>query len=442
MFADAMHWFINLGSTVFIPIIIIVLGLVVRLKPSKAIIAGFTVGIGSIGVGLVTGMLADSLQPAIQAMVQRYGLSLSIMDVGCGISGPVAFSTALGAIIIPIAFGINILLVWAGMTKTLNVDVWNLWQPVFIGLLVWAGTGDFTLAIFAMIPAFLLELLLADLSQPMISKYFNLPGISITHIMALSGLVLSVPLNWLFDRIPGFRDIDFDAESIEKKFGFIGNPLVIGFIIGAVIALLAGFDTAGVLRLGIEMAAVLKLFPTMVAMFMEGLTPIAEATQKFSSAHLHGRSVNIGMDDALTVGNSSVMATCLLMIPIMLLVAVVLPGNKVLPFGDLPLLCFVFSLMVGSFRGNIFRSVIGCTLYSVTMLYLATWMAPVLTAGYQLAGYDLGTAGLVSYPLVGLWPNAIGLVSAQYFGYFGVAICAVVVLAALFYVNRVKKFNQ
>lgn len=37
MIADAVTWFIGLGSVVFIPIIIIILGLIVRVKPSKAI---------------------------------------------------------------------------------------------------------------------------------------------------------------------------------------------------------------------------------------------------------------------------------------------------------------------------------------------------------------------------------------------------------------------
>lgn len=50
MIADAVTWFIGLGSVVFIPIIIIILGLIVRVKPSKAIIAGITVGIGFIGL--------------------------------------------------------------------------------------------------------------------------------------------------------------------------------------------------------------------------------------------------------------------------------------------------------------------------------------------------------------------------------------------------------
>ena len=129
MIAEAIHWFINLGSTVFIPVIIFILGLCVRLKPSKAFVSGITIGIGFIGLNLVVNLLQTSLGPAIKLMVSRYGLNLSIIDLGSGPGGPLAFSSTLGVLVIPIAFGLNLLLIWMGMTKTLNIDVWNLWQP-------------------------------------------------------------------------------------------------------------------------------------------------------------------------------------------------------------------------------------------------------------------------------------------------------------------------
>lgn len=440
MLEAVLHWIISLGGTVMIPLVLIILGLIVRLKPSKAIIAGLTVGVGMIGVNAIVNVLTTALTPAVQAMVDNYGLSLSIIDMGSGTAGPLSFSTTLGVLIIPIAIIINLVLIWAGMTKTLNVDIWNLWQPALVGVMTWAVTGDYLLAVLAMVPFFLLELLLADVFQPMVSKFFSLPGIAITHVMALSGLVLATPLNWLFDHIPGLNKVKIDPESIQKKFGFFGNPIIIGFIIGAIIGVLAGFDFAGVCQLGVETAAVLALLPKMISMFMEGLTPIAGATQEFTQKHLHGKTLNIGMDAALTVGNPAVLSVSLIMIPITLGLSVVLPGNKVLPLGDLPTLVYALCLLVAAFRGDVLRSIIGSSIYTVTMLYLATWIAPALTAAYQIAGY--GVEGLVSYVTAGLWPNAVGLAAAQYGGYLGVTIFAVVVLALLFYVNRVKKFNQ
>lgn len=442
MVVEAIKWFIGLGSTVFIPIIIFILGLCVRLKPSKAFISAITLGVGFIGLNLVVNLLQSALSPAIKLMVARYNLSLSIIDVGCGVGGPLAFSSTLGVMLIPIAVVVNLILIWLGLTKTLNIDIWNLWQPTFIGLLVWAASKNYLYAIVAMIAAFCLELLMADLTQPMISKFFNLPGMSITHTMALSATLLAVPLNWLFDRIPGFNKIDASPEKIEKRFGIMGDPLVIGAVLGIVIGLLADYNVSKTLNLGITVAAVLKLLPKMISMFMESLTPIAEATQKFTQKHLHGKIVNIGMDAALTVGHPAVAATAVLMIPIALFLAVILPGNKVLPMGDLTLFVYVFTLLVGAFKGNIVRSVIGGAIYTVPMLYLSTWLAPMVTKTFQLANYSVGSKGTISFVAAGLWPNAIFTWAAKYTGIIGVIVLFVIILGMMYYVNIVKKFNS
>ena len=324
----------------------------------------------------------------------------------------------------------------------MNIDIWNLWQPTFIGLLVWAASKDYIYAIVAMIAAFCLELLMADLTQPMMSKFFHLPGMSITHIMALSATLLAVPLNWVFDRIPGFNKIEASPEKIEKRFGIIGDPLVIKAILGVVIGLLAGYDVSKTLNLGITVAAVLKLLPKMISMFMESLTPIAEATQKFTQKHLHGKIVNIGMDAALTVGHPAVAATSVLMIPVALFLAVILPGNKVLPMGDLTLFVYVFTLLVGAFKGNIIRSVIGGAIYTIPMLYLSTWLAPMVTKSFRLANYSIGSKGTVSFVSAGLWPNAIFTWVAKYVGILGLVGLLVIILGAMYYVNIIKKFNS
>lgn len=438
MIETFMSIFMSLGSSVFIPTIIIILGLILRMKPGKAVIAGLTIGIGFIGLSMVTGVMTDALGPAIELMVEKYGLSLSIMDLGSGTAGPVAFSTAMGVVIIPIAFAINIVLVYLGLTKTFNVDVWNLWQPALIGIMVWGITDSFLIGVLSMIPAFLIELILADLATPFMTKFYGFPGMTCTHIMANAGLVLAVPLNWLFDRIPGLNKIEVNPEKIQEKFGVIGDPIIIGFVIGLIIGALAGYEVPKMLTLGVQMAAVLKIMPKMVSLFMEGLTPVADATKEFTAKYMGGREVNIGMDAALVVGNSSVMSTALLMIPITLLIGVILPGNKVLPFGDLPTLVFALALMVAGFRGNVFRSVLGCSIYTVTMLYAATYLAPALTTAYHIAGYEIGS-GMISYVSAGLWPNALLVFVANILSVPGLLVLTAVALGVLYYVNKVRK---
>lgn len=438
MIETFMNIFMSLGSSVFIPAIIIILGLILKMKPGKAIVAGLTIGIGFIGLSMVTGVMTDALGPAIELMVEKYGLSLSIMDLGSGTAGPVAFSTTMGIVIIPIAFAINIVLVYLGLTKTFNVDVWNLWQPALIGIMVWGITDSFLIGVLSMIPAFLIELILADLATPFMTDFYGFPGMTCTHIMANAGLVLAVPLNWLFDKIPGLNKIEVNLEKIQEKFGVIGDPIIIGFVIGLIIGALAGYEVPKMLTLGVQMAAVLKIMPKMVSLFMEGLTPVADATKEFTAKYMGGREVNIGMDAALVVGNSSVMSTALLMIPITLLIGVILPGNKVLPFGDLPTLVFALALMVAGFRGNVFRSVLGCSIYTITMLYAATYLAPALTTAYHIAGYEIGS-GMISYVSAGLWPNALLVFVANILSVPGLLILTAVALGVLYYVNKIRK---
>lgn len=436
---NGIEWFIGLGSTVFLPLIIFCVGLFFGLKPGKAFISGITVGIGSIGLGLVLNLLSSGLGEAIQKMGEKYDGSFSVLDVGVGVGGPLAFSTSLGILMIPISLAINFIFVIMGWTKTLNVDIWNFWFPIFLGMLVQSVTGNFWFGLIGAIVAVILQWLLADLSQKKVSEFFGYPGIAITHMMALSGILFAKPMNYIFDRIPGFKNIDADAETLTKKFGVFGDTVVIGLIIGAVVGIFAGYDTAGVGTLAMSTAAVMKIMPKMVAMFMEGLLPIAEAAKEYTNKKLNGRTVNIGMDAALTVGHPTVMSTSLLLVPISLLLAIILPGNKILPFGDLAFFAFAICLMIPYFKGNIVRSLVGCSLYLVITFYMATWLAPVVTETFLMANFDVGTSGMVTMLLSGLWPAGLFVLIASYLGIYGIIAIGVIVTCGLVYANKVKK---
>ena len=435
---NLLQWFIGLGSTVFLPLIIFIIALVFGVKPGKAFMSGVTVGIGSIGLNLVLNLLSGSLGAAIQTMGEQYGVALNIMDIGCGVGGPLAFSTTIGILLIPISLLVNFLFVALGLTKTLNVDIWNFWFPAFLGLLVNAVTQNFVFGILATVVAVILQWFLADLFQEKVSNFFGYPGIAITHMMALSGVVFAIPVNWVFDHIPGLNKLNADAETLTKKFGIFGDTVFMGLIIGVVVGIFAGYDIAGIGTLGMSTAAVMKIMPKMVAMFMEGLMPVAEAAKEFTSKRLNGRQVSIGMDAALTVGHPTVMSTSLLLVPISLAIALVLPGNKVLPFGDLAFFTFGICLMIPYFKGNIVRAIIGCSLYLVTMLYMSTWLAPTITEVFALANYDVGTTGLVTSVLCGIWPAGLFVIIANYLGIVGVLGIGVVVIVLMAYFKGIR----
>ena len=68
---------LDAGAVVMLPIIITIIGLIFRVKLSKAFRSGLTIGIGFAGINLVINMMKSNLGPAAQAMVQNFGIKLA-----------------------------------------------------------------------------------------------------------------------------------------------------------------------------------------------------------------------------------------------------------------------------------------------------------------------------------------------------------------------------
>lgn len=435
-----LTWFTNLGASVVLPVLVFVFGLVLGTKPARAFKAGLTVGIGFIGLNLVIGLLSDNLGPAAQAMVENFGLTLNTIDVGWPASAAIAFGTTLGSLAIPIGLGLNIVLLVLGLTKTLNVDLWNYWHIAFSGSLVFAVTSNFTLGLFTMAAHLLLLMFLGDLIAPTIQEFYGFPNLTFPHGTSAPSYVIAVPLNWIFDRIPGFNKLKADPETIQKNFGIFGDSTVMGLLIGLVIGFLAGYELSAILQLSVQTAAVMMLMPRMVALLMEGLTPISEAANTFVKKRFPGRELYIGMDSALSVGHPAVLSSSLLIVPITLFLAVVVPGNTVLPFGDLATIPFIVCLMAPVFKGNIIRTVVAGAIYMSFGLLIATWAAPLITQAAINANFDLaGNTSISSLVDGSIWTTLLFAGSAQVLPWIGVALITAASLFGLVYINKIRK---
>ena len=104
-----------------------------------------------------------------------------IVDVGWPAAAAVAFATDVGLWVIPVALLVNFVLLIPGVTKTLNVDVWNFWHFAFAGSLVTAVTGNLALGLAAAAVAAAFMLFLGDWTAKGIQEFYELPGISIPH---------------------------------------------------------------------------------------------------------------------------------------------------------------------------------------------------------------------------------------------------------------------
>lgn len=386
--------FLKLGPSVMMPIVFFILALIFGVKPGQAFKAGMLVGIGFEGIGLVIGLLLGSLGPATEAMVQRFGLNLRVLDVGWPVGAQIGWRSPLVPLVVFGGLGINVVLLLVRFTKTVNIDIFNYWLILLPATIVYANTGSVALGCSAAFALLIVALFIADRTAPLIQKSFNLPGVSFAH----STTAMYAPLGWIvnaiIERIPGLRAIDANPEAINKRFGILGEPLTLGIILGVGLGLLAGWDVGEVFNLGIKMAAIMVLLPVMIGVLVQGLVIVRDAAEVSLKKHFPNREFYIGLDTALLIGEPAVLATGLLMIPMALLLAMVLPGNRVLPFVDLASLLFFLPMAAPYCKNNIFRLLCTAALVMVVTLYTAGDLAPGYTKAAAMTGVSLpGEAG-------------------------------------------------
>ena len=378
----------GLGATVMIPIIITIVGLVFRLGIGKAIRAGVLVGIGFVGLNLVLNLIWDYVGPVTNILIEKFDLNLSVVDAGWPAAAGVAFATKVGAVIIPFIIIVNFLMLLTKQTKTVNIDIWNYWHFAFSGAIIMSITNNFWYGLLGAAGHAIIALKIADVSAERVQKEIGIPGISIPQGFAITTVPIYMLLDKVYDRIPGFKNRKIDSAAINQKLGIFGEPFMIGLFLGIIIGLIVGYDVKQTLELGIAMAALMLLLPRMVKVIMEGLVPISDAAKAFLEKRFKGSEFYIGLDSAVTLGHSTTITIGILLIPITLLLAMIIPLNTTLPFGDLAATAFFIAMATPIHRGDFFRTLISGTIVMAIILMLASYFAPVITETAINTGFD------------------------------------------------------
>lgn len=103
MFSEVMRYILDLGPTVMLPIVIIIFSKILGMKAGDCFKAGLHIGIGFVGIGLVIGLMLDSIGPAAKAMAENFDLNLHVVDVGWPGSSPMTWASQIALVAILIA---------------------------------------------------------------------------------------------------------------------------------------------------------------------------------------------------------------------------------------------------------------------------------------------------------------------------------------------------
>lgn len=416
---EIINAIISMGASVMMPILFFIIGLVFGLGPGKSFKAGMLVGVGFVGVNLVITFLLNSLSTATTQMVDRLGLNLTVLDTGWATASTIGWGSPLVPVVVVTFLLLNALLLVLGVTKTVDIDIFNYWIFLLVGAVAYAASGQFWIGVAACVVAFVLALVAGDLVAPYIQKQYNLRGISFPHFTCLNFAPIGMAVNWLIERTPGLRKIEFDPESISKRFGVFGEPLVIGLILGVAMGFGAGYGTGDAVVLGINVAAAMFILPKMIEILVQGLTTVRDGAEVKLKKWFPNREFYLGMDTALLIGEPSVLATGVLLIPVALILAFILPGNKVLPFVDLPSLMFLLALVTPFCKRNMFRMLITGTISLVLIMYIGTDIATWYTDAAVSSGIALPEDASQITNLVGGANTPIGWVLIRIAALFG-----------------------
>ncbi|EAV8547670.1 PTS galactitol transporter subunit IIC [Salmonella enterica] len=429
-----VQYVLGFGPTVLLPLVLFFLALFFKVKPAKALRSSLIVGIGFVGIYAIFDILTSNVGPAAQAMVERTGISLPVVDLGWPPLAAITWGSPIAPFVIPLTMLINVAMLALNKTRTVDVDMWNCWHFALAGTLVYYSTGSFVLGLSAAAIAAIVVLKLADWSAPLVAKYFGLEGISLPTLSSVVFFPIGLLFDKIIDKIPGVNRIHIDPENVQKKMGIFGEPMMVGTILGVLLGIIAGYDFKHILLLGISIGGVMFILPRMVRILMEGLLPLSEAIKKYLNAKYPGRDdLFIGLDIAVAVGNPAIISTALILTPISVFIAFLLPGNKVLPLGDLANLAVMASMIVLACRGNIFRAVITAIPVIVADLWIATKIAPFITGMAKDVNFKMaeGSSGQVSSFLDGGNPFRFWLL--EIFNGNIIAIGLIPVLALIIY---------
>ncbi|WP_287211339.1 PTS galactitol transporter subunit IIC [Muribaculum sp.] len=418
---QVFSYIIGLGAAVMMPIIFTVLGVCIGIKLGDALKSGLKVGVGFIGLSIVTALLTSALGPALNTVVDIYDLQLKVFDMGWPAAAAVAYNTAVGAFIIPVCLGVNLLMLVTKTTRTVNIDLWNYWHFAFIGAVIYFASQSLAWGFFGAIICYIITLVLADITAKKFQGFYkDMDGISIPQPFCAGFVPFAWAINKGLDKIPGMAKLEIDAEGMKKKFGLLGEPLFLGVVVGVAIGCLTCKTWAEIvdripyiLGLGIKMGAVMELIPRVTVLFIEGLKPISDATRSLIARKFKGADgLNIGMSPALVIGHPTTLVVSLLLIPVTLALAVLLPGNQFLPLASLAGMFYVFPLVLPFTKGNVVKSFIIGLVVMVMGLYMVTNLAPAFTLAAKDVfavtgdaavaipqGFDGGSLDFASSPL-------------------------------------------
>lgn len=406
---EALQKFFDVfGAAIVVPVMIFIVSLFLKVSPKRAFFSALRAGVGLTGFGWVISAFTPLVTKYIQQMVDTAGLNLPIVDIGWQTGSLTAFSSSIGLSFFVFGLLIELLLFLFGITRVfVPSNLWNNFGYMIWGTMAYAATGNFILSFAFMVFVLLYSLIMSEVVAERWSEYYRVKNATINSIHNIETLIPALVLDPLWNLI-GINKVKLNPESLKTKLGIFGEPMTLGFLLGMIIGILGSLKNlasleawGGILGFAMSLAAVMTIFLLITGVFASAFGPLAEAVEKNKkkeSEEEDGLADKkrwfIAVDDGVGFGEPATIIAGLILVPIMVLVSLILPGNRALPVVDLIAIPFMIEAMIAVSKGNILKAILNGIVWFSLGLYAASALGPIYTEAVQQYGSVL-PAGVV-----------------------------------------------
>jgi len=383
-----LDYIIELGPVIIIPFLLLILSLIVERKPLKNLKNCIFIFIGLTGVSILLTLFVNFFEPIINTILANSPKEFEIIDAGWLVSKAVILNSPIIFQIIIAVFILNIVMLSLRFTRTINIDLWNYWSFLLVGSVIFSITEIKWFGILIALIIAVITFVLSDIYAVYTESYFGLSGISNPQAHTICWAPVSHLFNIIFSKIPLIKKIHISYEKIRYKLGIVSEPIIMGFILGFIIGLITKYrellsnpfpNLLYALSRGLALSIIMILMPSAVNILLTGLIPTVYGIKEFIRRKITKREIYIGLDPIILVGQPSVIALSVIIIPLTVYISTVLPGNAVLPDADLIIIPFILLWIIIPSRGDLFRSFITAVIIIPVVLWITTDMGHLFT---------------------------------------------------------------
>jgi len=383
-----IKYIMDLGPVVLLPSILFILGLIASKNFLKTLKNSIFIFVGLVSMSVLLSIFINFFKPIINTIIINSSKDFEILDVGWAISEKVILNSPIIFQIIIATIFLNILMLVLRLTRTVNIDLWNYWSFLLAGSIIFTITEMQWIGILISMVIASITLVLSDIYAHNIENYFGLNGVSNPQANVICWAPVSHLITTVLNKIPLVKKIHIFYEEIQYRLGIFSEPMIIGFILGFIIGIITKYKNFYLnigpnflygLTSGLKLSIIMILLPRAINILFMGLVPTIDSIRSFIKHRITKRTIYIGLDSIIFVGHPSVIGLSIIVIPLSVYMATLLPGNTLLPNADLVMIPLILIWAIALSGGDIFRSFISAIIIIPIVLFVTADMGNLLT---------------------------------------------------------------